>query len=350
MPFEATGSVMGRLVDNVIGVVNGCVGDRLAQSRNSLATQMRFVTVTGEPMTLPAQGTPRVAVFLHGLMNTESCWRRGDGKDFGARLAAELGFTPLYVRYNSGLAIPDNGAALAALLDDVVARWPGPLEEILLVGFSLGGLVMRSACQLAAARQSSRWLPKVQRAMSFGTPHLGAPTERKARAMLESLRKLPGPVGRGLAQLGDVRSMGIKDLGDAIVRDEDRLLPRGGADGQVVNPMPPSIEHLFVVTTVFDEPELALARGDGINPIPTMTGGRVHDAQTFHHPPRDVRVLKGFGHNDMPRHDQVYACLLELARLALSSPGTAQGSALPPASTDGAVGARTVPGRRLSGR
>ncbi|GAA1810448.1 hypothetical protein [Nostocoides veronense] len=41
-----------------------------------------------------------------------------------------LGLTPVLVRYNSGLRISDNGAALGALLADLVAGWPVPLTRI----------------------------------------------------------------------------------------------------------------------------------------------------------------------------------------------------------------------------
>jgi hypothetical protein len=66
--------------------------------------------------------TPRVAVFLHGLCETEHAWsaserkqRQHDACRFGDRLA-DLGFTPLYVRYNSGLHIADNGVGSACCL------------------------------------------------------------------------------------------------------------------------------------------------------------------------------------------------------------------------------------------
>ena len=90
--------------------------------------------------------TAKVALFVHGLMCTESVWDAPGGADYGALLAKDAGYTPLYVRYNSGLAIADSGAALAALLEALVDVYPGELREILPVGFSMGGLVVRSAC------------------------------------------------------------------------------------------------------------------------------------------------------------------------------------------------------------
>ncbi len=47
---------------------------------------------------------------------------------------------------NTGLHISDNGRRLAELLDRLDGCWPVPVEEILLVGHSMGGLINRSAC------------------------------------------------------------------------------------------------------------------------------------------------------------------------------------------------------------
>ncbi|MEV6449020.1 hypothetical protein [Amycolatopsis sp. NPDC051716] len=67
-------------------------------------------------------------VFLHGLVETERSWFRGSTSagDFGARLATDLGASPVYVRYNSVRHVSDNGDDLVALLSRLVAAWPSP--------------------------------------------------------------------------------------------------------------------------------------------------------------------------------------------------------------------------------
>src|SRR5437588_270757 len=92
---------------------------------------------------------PRLVVFLHGLMETEFSWRLGGGEPYGYRLARDLECTPLYVRYNSGRHISENGRSLDDLMEDLVANWPVEVSEIALVGHSMGGLVARSACHQA---------------------------------------------------------------------------------------------------------------------------------------------------------------------------------------------------------
>ena len=56
----------------------------------------------------------RVVVFLHGLCENESYWNRGRddrGTTYGETLAAE-GWTPVFLRANTGLGLRENGVAL----------------------------------------------------------------------------------------------------------------------------------------------------------------------------------------------------------------------------------------------
>src|SRR3954471_11448689 len=136
----AANSLRGSLA---LGALNGAVGDRLAAAGNPLALDMT-----------PRGGgdTPRIAVFVHGLGETDDSWALFGRRPYGAGLEEELGYTPLYLRYNTGLHISDNGRRLARLLEETVESWPVPVEEIVLVGHSMGGLVARSACHYGGAR------------------------------------------------------------------------------------------------------------------------------------------------------------------------------------------------------
>ena len=94
----------------------------------------------------------RVAIFVHGLGETDASWRlRADtqGPGYGACLRRDLGHTPIELRYNTGLHISDNGRALARLLEELRGAWPVAIEAIVGVGHSMGGLVARSACHYA---------------------------------------------------------------------------------------------------------------------------------------------------------------------------------------------------------
>ena len=308
---------MGKKLELAVAVLNGAVGDHLARTGNGLATEMTLVaggrafatTRSALAAAVPA-ASPRVVILLHGLMCTEDVWTHGDGSDYGSLLARDHGFTPLYLRYNSGLPIADNGKALAALLDGLAAAYPVPLEEIVPIGFSMGGLVVRSACHVASvAATASAWLPLVRRAMYVGTPHLGAPMERVGRVVARLLRAVPDPYTQLAAELADLRSDGVKDLGDADLRHEDRArrLPRVSLrDPRHPVPLLPSIRHFLVAGSLSTDPRLASVFGDSIVPLGSATDGSCVDAATFALPPEHVRVVRGMSHMTLAHDPAVY--------------------------------------------
>jgi pimeloyl-ACP methyl ester carboxylesterase len=192
----------------LIAIINGLVGDTLAEERNELAQPMA-IRSCGAP-------TPRVAVFLHGLMETEFSW--GRKPNYGSRLAEEAGWTPVYVLYNTGLRISENGRSLADLLDRTLSEWPVALEEIALIGHSMGGLVCRSAAY-QASEEGMDWVRSVQHVVSLGTPHRGAPLEEAVHVGSAALNALPET--QGVARFLRRRSGGIRDLRRGSLVDED---------------------------------------------------------------------------------------------------------------------------------
>jgi pimeloyl-ACP methyl ester carboxylesterase len=166
-----------------------------------------------------------VVVFVHGLCETEAAWRlpargsdRTDRRTYGERLEQDLGFTPVCLRYNSGLHISENGRELARLLDELVSGWPVEVQELVLVGHSMGGLVARSACHYAEG-ESRPWTAPVKHVFCLGTPHLGADLEKGANALGWALGRLPET--RALARVLNARSAGIKDLRYGSCLEED---------------------------------------------------------------------------------------------------------------------------------
>lgn len=203
--------------------INGLWGDTLRGRHPDLALPMAVRTSGSDvPLTRDAlaaafpRATARIVLFAHGLCETEAFWalysRRYHGTDrstHGSRLEHDLGYTPVYLRYNSGLRVSDNSQRLAALLDGLVAGWPVPVEEIALVGHSMGGLVVRGACHQGATGPY-RFTPLVRHVVCLGTPHLGAPLEKGLNAVAWLLSRFPET--RPAARLLNTRSVGIKDL------------------------------------------------------------------------------------------------------------------------------------------
>jgi len=224
--------------DEALAAVNGLFGDALADQGSTLAIPMTVRSGT-EVLPLDRDGlahalplaTPRIAVLVHGLMSTESVWGfPGDpGTTYGSLLARDHGVTPVSLRYNTGRHISINGREFARLLHHLVAAWPVPVRDITLIGHSMGGLVVRSACQYASATRSGRglarfrrsWTSKVRRVVLIGVPNTGAPLEVLANLASATLWSLPIPTTR-LAGLGlDRRSAGIRDLRFGAIADED---------------------------------------------------------------------------------------------------------------------------------
>lgn len=200
----------------VRSVLNGVFGDSLAKAGNALAISLDF-HADGAPLVITPQLAetlkPRVCIFIHGLACDEHSWfrRSTDGAEagsYGERLMAERPVTALYLRYNTGLAVADNAAHLASKLQDLVDAAPH-VREIALIGHSMGGLVARSACDIAVAKGAD-WLHRVTVLVCLGTPHQGAPLERLGHlaAMALGLSNVTQP----LAKIANARSRGIKDL------------------------------------------------------------------------------------------------------------------------------------------
>lgn len=301
-----------------IGVLNGTVGDYLKRTGNGLATPMELF-LRDRPLPLGGEKrladlgevTPRVMVLVHGLMSSEGVWELPDGETYGSLLAKDCGVTPLYLRYNSGLHVSENGEALDALLEQLVAAWPVPIEELILLGHSMGGLVLRSATHAAAeARPERRWLGLVKRAFYLGTPHLGAPLERFGNALTFVLGAIGNPYTQLVADVINLRSAGVKDLRYANLRREDWE----GADADALlqnrrHPVPllPQIRHHLIAAHLSEDPRVALLFGDALVPLRSATGrARPHD-RSAPFPQRHVKIIPALAHLGLAHHPEVYA-------------------------------------------
>jgi triacylglycerol lipase len=310
---------MGDKLEASLAILNGVLGDHLVQSRNALATAMTWAlhgqALRNERAALARaypEAASRVVVLVHGVMTTERIWQWADGSDYGTHLAQDLGYTALYLRYNSGRAIADNGAELSCLLERLLSEFPRPIDELLLLGYSMGGLVIRSACH-AGSLAGHSWLSKVRKAIYVGTPHRGAPLERAGRALTKLLTRIPDPYTRLIADVANVRSAGLKDLGDA--RLHHAALEPAADGGEALrdprHPLPllASMQHYLIAGSVWREPALAALFGDALVPVSSATDGACASRASFALPPEHVRLLLGLGHLELPRNAAVYAAL-----------------------------------------
>ena len=305
----------------VIAGLNGLIGDRLERTASDLH-QPSSVRVDGEAVALDAgslraafpDATSRLVVFLHGLMCTEFYWdwgRAHAGDTYGARLASDLGCTPVYLRYSSGLHVSENGRSVAALLDELIQAWPVEVREIALVGHSMGGLVARSACH-QASESGQRWTECVRHVISLGTPHHGAPLERGAHLASAALYALPET--RMLGAFLRRRSAGIRDLRHGSLVDEDWRgrdpdALRAAACKEV--PLLEGATHCFVSATITRSPNHPMGRllGDILVLTSSARGhGRTRripfQAEHGHH-------VSPAHHLELMNHPEVYLRLRE---------------------------------------
>jgi pimeloyl-ACP methyl ester carboxylesterase len=274
-----------------LAALGGLIGDRLEREGSDLV----------EPMSVRS-GVPSsyTVVFVHGLFETEHAWRFGGGESYGARLERDLGCAPVYVRYNTGRHVSENGLSLA----DLMARLAdgAEIERIALVGHSMGGLVARSACHIAQSR-GDRWVERVRHVITLGSPHRGAPLEEAVHMASAALAAVPET--RAFARLLRRRSAGIRDmrrgsLVDADWRDRDPDALRAAACEEV--PLLDGATHCFVAATV---------TRSGAHPVGRLVGDWLVLEPSASHRAQRVLHVGGAHHLALLNHPEVYERLRE---------------------------------------
>src|ERR1700730_2756074 len=305
-------------VAGFIAALNGIYGDELTNRGNGFALTMQL-RHRGEPVAMTAPGlaaafpqaTGRIAVFVHGWCMTEMAWwrRPRDGEEvssYGARLRSDLGFTPVYLRYNTGLHISDNGKTLASLLDQLQALWPVPVEEIALVGHSMGGLVVRSACHYGTQRQTG-CPDAVRHVVCLGSPHLGADLEKGVNAASWALARLPET--QALSSFLNARSSGTKDMRYGALLDED--WSDGDPDEFLRDrcnevPFLPRAVYHFVATSAGPR-ALGVVLGDRL--VRPQSASGVGKSRRVPFEPEHGLTLTGLHHFDLLNHAAIYTKL-----------------------------------------
>jgi len=303
--------------EHLLAALNGVVGDHLAASANPLAIPMRL-RVGGRPLAMDARAlaasiprpSGRILLLVHGLCLNDLRWAR-KGHDHGAALEAEHGWTPLYLHYNTGLHVSANGRDLAVLLEALLRRWPVPVEELAIVGHSMGGLVSRSACHYGAALGHA-WPRHLRRLVFLGTPHHGAPLERGGNWLDAVLGS--GRYTAALARLGKVRSAGITDLRHGNLLDEDwagRDRFARGTGGRTSVPLPRGVACYAIAATtgrrMGDARDPLL--GDGLVPLHSALGRHPDPALSLGLSADRQWIGYGMGHLDLLHRREVYETL-----------------------------------------
>ena len=293
-------------LDAYRSAANGVYGDYLLRTGNPLAIDMSL-RYRGQrldlhdPMRVLAQQgdvTPasKLVVFVHGLCMNDRQWNR-NGHDHGAALADEQGYLPLYLRYNSGLHIESNGRLLAEMLETLIGNWASPLDEFVIIGHSMGGLVARSACH--HGRQAGHAWPKTLRKLVFlGTPHHGAPLERGGHG-LDLVMQL-SPYSIPFTRLSKARSAGITDLRHGAISAGDDVVP-----------LPSGVKCYAAAAVRAAKRSLLSERliGDGLVPLDSALGRHRDSARVLAIPRNRQWVGYGMGHLELLNRPEAYCQL-----------------------------------------
>jgi pimeloyl-ACP methyl ester carboxylesterase len=301
--------------DALVAALNGVLGDHLLRSGNPLAIamQLRQHGQALDAATLGQQaaagGLPRrVLLLVHGLCMSDAGWLR-NGHDHGEWLGRALGLAPVYAYYNSGRHISDNGRALADALEQLVADWPLPLDEIVILGHSMGGLVARSALA-QAADVGQHWPQKVKQLVFLGTPHHGAPLER-AGNWLHRVMDL-SPYVAPFTRLSRLRSEGITDLrhGNLLASDWQGASRFHPADRRSPVPLPVGVTCYAMASTAGAPGSPGSLLGDGLVPVDSALGRHKRRAFDLRLPPSQQWLGHGIHHLDLLSDPAVYRRLL----------------------------------------
>jgi pimeloyl-ACP methyl ester carboxylesterase len=280
----------------ILAALNGVMGDQLAATNNPLAIQMsirlRGNAMSAHAMPNASEVTPKIVLLIHGLCMNDLQWREESANaaepafDYGNILQSNFGYTAIYLRYNTGLPIAANGQALADLLEPILAAWPLKIKELSVLAHSMGGLVMRLACQ-SAQDKDLVWLAHVKRLIFLGTPHFGARLEQAGHWIdkLLAMNRFSVP----FTKLTMLRSAGINDLRNGISKDV---------------PLPQKVQCFAIAATTAAKRSLIADRlvGDGLVTLLSALGPvarqsqwiayRTNHLQLLHSPQVSQQVLK----------------------------------------------------------
>ncbi len=285
----------------VLAALNGVLGDQLAASQNPLATQMtlRYQGRALDANTLPAASevSGKVLLLIHGLCMNDLQWQT-EVLNHGQMLADALGYTPVYLRYNTGLHTSQNGRELSRQLEQLVKQWPQAISELSVLVHSMGGLVIRSA--LAAAEEESlTWPQRLKNIVFLGTPHHGAPLERAGNWVDVILGSTP--YSRPFAKLGQLRSAGITDLRYGHVVDADWMGHdrfRKKPDTRTAVPLPDHVTCFTVAATLAGQRSPVAERliGDGLVPLASALGQHAQARRTLMFDKTSQRIVYRTSH------------------------------------------------------
>lgn len=297
--------------------LNGVLGDYLEEKDNPLQIRMKF-RHQAKALSLDRQSLEdaypsingKILLMVHGICMNDIQWTRKE-HNHGELLAKELDKTAIYLRYNSGRHISSNGQSFNELLEELVLNWPVPVEEIVILAHSMGGLVTRSALSYAQQQQKT-WPDHLKKIVFLGTPHHGAVLERLGNyvdVILESVH-----YAKPFARLGKIRSAGVTDLRYSNIVDEDwqgndRFDMRGDQRQHI--PLPKEIACYSIAAVIEKVKDTVSSQviGDGLVSVKSAFGLHEDVAKNLHFKEENTWIAYENNHFGLLNDPQTYATI-----------------------------------------
>ena len=321
-------TTLARGKDRALSIVNGIIGDTFEKKKSSFAIQMEFFAEgkppDGKPllltktalakMNLPQTG--KISILTHGNCASQTSWgfKGNPSKNYGLLLQKDAGFTPFFVRYNSGLHISTNGKRFSDLLEKLVRFYPVEVTDIVLIGHSMGGLIYRSACHYGE-KEKKKWVKLTKKIFYLGSPHLGTHFEKFGKLTTTILSQIPNLTTKVLAKLIDLRSDGIKDMRHGYITDDD--WQHDHAEKlfylhQNKTPLFQGADHYLICSTLAKKANSKMGRffGDGLVHPGSGTGQGLFSGSNIPFLKHHCKIFSGLSHHNLQKSPRVYRQIL----------------------------------------
>ncbi len=296
------------------GALNGAIGDYLEKTNNGLAIEMVLIH-NGKELKLSKAAlqqiistkSKKIAFFLHGSADCELSWlsEKEENVQIGTYFQENYDYTPIYLRYNSGKAIAQNAHEFEILIKQLLANYPNKINEIIFIGFSMGGLITKETIQIAL-KNDADWIKKVKKIFFIGSPHLGSPVERFAHYTSRVFDAIPLSYMKLAAKLINLRSQGIKDLRDG--SEGNRIhYPTELDDKKIAH-----IDLYAVAGALLKDPDKIATQwlGDFLVPIKSATNFSPNNSIQFMFSRENISVVDQISHPGLTKSKRVLDILV----------------------------------------
>jgi triacylglycerol esterase/lipase EstA (alpha/beta hydrolase family) len=306
-----------------ISAINGILGDYLQKENSSLAIPMGFydkeklISLNKKILKeIYPNFSSKICILVHGLCDDETTWKfkKDSVETYGSLLEQELGYTPLYIRYNSGLHISENGKQFSDLIETLLKVSPVSIKEIIIIAHSMGGLVTRSA-GASGIQKGKSWIKKLRKVFFLGSPHEGAPLEKFGNVVTNVLEVIPNPFTKLTGKIINFRSSGIKDLRFGYIsesdwkdKDENAFLKNNKNPVQLLE----GVSYYVITGTLTENPKniFSYLLGDSLVRKPSALGKSQNSKLKINFPEENHKEFPGISHIKLSHHSKVYEQIL----------------------------------------